>query len=501
MIWLLIRVAIFIAILIAATFGVATLLDTPGQVVIEWNGRTHVFSEPIHFVGALLVGFAGLWLAFWLLGLLIAVVRFVTGDETAVDRFFNASRERRGVRALTQGMIALGEGDGRTAMEKTEKAARLLDTPELTNIIGAQAAARAGDKAAETAYLKALARTERTKAIGVKGLLAQAVDEGDEARAKLLAERAFALRPKDGEVMDALFDLQTGSGDWAAARRTLAAEVRTGALPREIGARRDAVLALAEARVALENGDAARARDAALEANRRAPTLAPAAAAAARALASSGGQRKAERILRKAWKAAPHPDLAAAYAAIEPDEDIAARRRRFVALIDENKSHPESRMLDAELALAAEDFPAARAALGDLAETMPTTRTLAIMAAVEKGMGGEEQVVRAWLARALSAPRGERWTCEACGHVHADWQPVCGGCKAVDTLAWIQPKGAGETTETATALLPLVMGALTKPGDTAEFDEAEEAPAEPDLEPVGPEEAVVVEDDGKTRPA
>lgn len=490
MIWLLIRVAIFLAILIAATFGISQLLDTPGAVEITWANRQYSFS-PLTFAGLLLSGFAALWLLFWALGLLVAVIRFATGDETALNRFFTASRERRGVRALTQGMIALAEGDARGAMEKTDKAARLLDTPELTNLLGAQAAQKAGDSARATEYFKALAREEKTKAIGVKGLLSQAIEDGDDDRARLLAQRAFALRPKDGEVMAALFNLQTGAKDWAAARQTLSAEVRTGVLPREIGARRDAVLALAEARVALEDGDLVRARDAALEANRRAPALAPAAAAAAVALTAAGSPRKAERVLRKAWRLAPHPDLAAAFAAIVPDEPIAARRRRFGSLIIENSSHPESRMLDAELGLAAEDFPAARAALGKLAETMPTLRTLAIMAAVEKGSGADEQVVRAWLARALSAPRGERWTCEACGHVHDEWVPVCGGCKGVDTLAWIQPKGAGETNETATALLPLVMGSLARPQTdpprsdaVADADEAEDAQVvSPDAKP------------------
>lgn len=487
MIWLLIRVAIFLAVLIAATFGISQLLDTPGAVEITWANRQYSFS-PLTFAGLVLGGFAALWLVFWALGLLVAAIRFVTGDETALNRFFTASRERRGVRALTQGMIALAEGDARGAMEKTDKAARLLDTPELTNLLGAQAAQKAGDSARATEYFKALAREEKTKAIGVKGLLSQAVEDGDDERARLLAQRAFALRPKDGEVMAALFDLQTGAQDWAAARRTLAAEVRTGAMPREIGARRDAVLALAEARVALEAGDLTRARDAALEANRRAPALAPAAAAAAVALTNAGSPRKAERTLRKAWKLAPHPDLAAAFAAIAPDEPIAARRKRFVSLIAENPDHPESRMLDAELALAAEDFPAARKALGTLAETMPTLRTLAIMAAVEKGSGADEQVVRAWLARALSAPRGERWTCEACGHVHEEWAPVCGGCKGVDTLAWIQPKGAGETSETATALLPLVMGSLARP----EADASHAAAPAPDD---GAEDAEVITPD------
>lgn len=499
MIWLVIRIAIFIAILVAATFGISTLLDTPGAVEITWDGRQYAFA-PVTFAAIVLAGFAGLYLLFWALGLVIAVIRFVTGDETALNRFFSASRERRGVRALTQALVALGEGDGRTAMEKTEKAARLLDTPELTNILGAEAARKAGDKAAETAYLKALARTDRTKAIGVKGLMAQAVEEGDDERARLLAQRAFALRPKDGEVMDALFNLQTGAGDWAEARRTLAAEVRTGALPREVGARRDAVLALAEARAALEAGDKTRARDAALEANRRAPALAPAAAAAARALVETKAEAKAEKVLKKAWKTSPHPDLAAAFAAIHPEEEMEARRRRFAGLIAENPGHPESRMLEAELALAAEDFPAANKALGDLAETMPTTRTLAIKAAVEKGMGAEEQEVRAWLAKALSAPRGERWTCEACGTVHDEWAPVCDGCRGVDTLAWIQPKGAGETAEVGPALLPLVMGALMRPDAAAEPDPTPGPKPEPmAADPMAAADAEVVEDD-KVRP-
>jgi HemY protein len=481
MIWLLIRVAIFIAILIGATFGISQLLDTPGAVEIIWADRQYAF-DPLTFAALVLGGFAAMWGLFWVIGLLVAVIRFVTGDETALNRFFTASRERRGVRVLTQGLIALAEGDARTAMDKTARAARLLDTPELTNLLGAQAAQKAGDTARAAQFYKALARDEKTKAIGVKGLLSQAIDGGEVDRARLLAERAFVLRPKDGEVMSALFDLQTNAGDWGAARRTLAAEVRTGVMPRDVGARRDAVLALAEARLALEQGDSNRAREAALEANRRAPALAPAAAAAARALTETGAQRKAERVLRKSWRLAPHPDLAAAFAAIMPDEAIEARRKRFRALIAENPGHPESRMLDAELGLAAEDFPRARAALGDLAETRPTIRSLAIMAAVEKGSGAEEHVVRAWLARALSAPRGERWTCEACGHVHDAWAPVCGGCKGVDTLAWIQPKGAGETSETASALLPLVLGSLGKPAVGKGYSAHDDKPGAEDAE-------------------
>ncbi len=480
MIWLLIRVALFIALVAALSFGVAHLLDTPGGVSFTWNGKQYPPIHPLMFAGLFLAGVLGLWLLFKALGLLLAVIRFFAGDETAISRFFNRSRQRRGLTALTTGMLALAEGDSRTALNKTRKAEALLDSPELTNLLGAQAAQLAGDKARASEYLKKLARDDRTRAIGVKGLLKQAIEEGDVDRARKLAERAVELRPRDAEAIDALFNLQAEAGDWGAARRSLAAKIKTGALPKPVGVRRDAVLALADARAAEEEGDAARARMSALEANRIAPSLAPAAAAAARHLIASGEVRKAARVLRKAWRLNPHPDIAAAFAAIAPEEDAAARLKRFQALIDENKDHPESRMLEAELALTAEDFPAARRALGDLAEKTPTTRTLALMAAIERGSGEPEQVVRGWLARALTAPRGERWTCGACGHAHGDWRPVCENCKAVDALEWAAPSGDGETGGDAAAMLPLIVGALAAAEEPSEAEDAETSEADPE---------------------
>ena len=85
------------------------------------------------------------------------------------------------------------------------------------------------------------------------------------------------------------------------------------------------MLSLADARAALAAGNTARGNEAALQANRLAPTLIPAAALAARAHAANGAKRKATKTLTSAWAANPHPDLAAAFAAIEPDETAGGR--------------------------------------------------------------------------------------------------------------------------------------------------------------------------------
>jgi len=144
--------------------------------------------------------------------------------------------------------------------------------------------------------------------------------------------------------------------------------------------------------------------------------------------------------------------------------------------------HPdadESRMLRAELLIAAEDFPAARRALGDLFETRPTLRALTIMAAIERGEGADDAVVRGWLARALTASRGPQWVCQNCQHVHASWQTICDNCGAFDSLEWRDAPDSSGPSATQSELLPLIVGSLPKPAaePDAEVIDAD-APAE-----------------------
>jgi HemY protein len=179
---------------------------------------------------------------------------------------------------------------------------------------------------------------------------------------------------------------------------------------------------------------------------------------AARSYIAQGNARNAARVLTKAWSVQPHPDLAAAFAEIVPDESPHARLKRFEALTKLRPEHPETKMLLAELLIAAEDFPAARRALGDLTETEPTARNLTLMAAITRGEGGDEAMVRGWLTRALTASRGPQWVCDACGTVHAAWGPVCSNCHGFDTLSWKTPPAAEFTLPGGVEMLPLLVG-------------------------------------------
>lgn len=454
MLWSLIKIAVFVVVAAALAWGATVLLDTPGGVTIAFGGREFAVT-PLGFVIALIVAVVAALVLLRVVGFLVALLRFVLGDETAISRFFARGRRERGVEALSGGMVALASGEPTLALRKVAKAERLLGRPEITALVRAQAAEMAGDrKKALDAYAGLLA-DDRTRFAGMNGAMRLKLEEGQDAVALEIARKAFALRPDNRPLLGTLFELQSKAEDWSGARETLNALLHGRHMPRDVGARRDAILSLADARKALAEGNVARGQAAAKQANKLAPTLAPAATLAADAYAAEGSKRKASKALVNAWAEDQHPDLAAAFAALEPNETPAERRRRFDALIEAAPKSAESRLLAAELALAAEDFPAARKALGDLAETAPTTRSLAVMAAVERGQGAPDAVVRGWLAKAVGAPRGPQWICAKCNHVHAAWAPVCTSCGAFDTLDWKSPP---HTPDGRDAMLPLIVG-------------------------------------------
>jgi HemY protein len=297
--------------------------------------------------------------------------------------------------------------------------------------------------------------------VGVRGIMKQKIAEGDTAMALKLAEKAFALKPRHEETQDVLLRLQAEQHDWKGARKTLSTKLKYGALPRPVHKRRDAVLALGEAKDVFDESKSIEAREAAIEANRLSPDLVPAAAMAARAYIETDQRRNATRILKKAWGASPHPDLATAFAEIEPNETPKQRIKRFEALTKQNPDHIETRLLLAELNVAAEDFADARKALGDLPETSPNTRVLALLAAIERGEGAPDATVRRLLAQALSAPRGPQWVCDNCHNVAGDWEPVCSNCGAFDSLSWREPPptAAAPSHGPAGERLPLIAGA------------------------------------------
>ena len=477
MLWSLLKILVFVAIIGLLAIGAGYLMETSGGVQITVAGTEYTLGL-LQSVIALGVLMFAVWLFFKLLALLIATLKFLNGDETALSRYFDRGREKRGYQTLADGLMALASGEGRVAMTKASKAEKLLNKPELTNLLVAQAAELTGDtKKAEETYKK-LITNNATRFVGVRGIMKQKLTEGDDETARKLAEKALALKPRHEETQNVLLNIQTKAQDWAGARSTLTSKLKAGHLPRDVFKRRDAVLALSEAKEILDDAATVEQQEHAIEANRLSPDLVPAAAMAARAYIDKGKARTATKILKKAWEVQPHPDLAHAFAEIAPEETPEERIKRFTALTRIHPENMETRLILAELNIVAEDFPEARRALGNVVEKQGDACTYTLMAAIERGEGASDAVVQGWLAKALNAPRGPQWVCDNCHDIQPEWGPVCQNCHSFDTLSWQTPQTPEIASATGVHMLPLIVGAVDDRSETEEAPEVEETEVE-----------------------
>ena len=98
MLWSLIKILSFVAMVMLVSFGAGRLMEAQGGVIIQYAGVELSFGalQAALLVVGLLVT---LWLMLKLLGLAIALVKFINGDETALSRYFDRNRERRGFEA------------------------------------------------------------------------------------------------------------------------------------------------------------------------------------------------------------------------------------------------------------------------------------------------------------------------------------------------------------------------------------------------------------------
>ncbi len=132
MLLMLIRTLLWGVVILAAAVAFDWLRDSTGGVSVDLNGRTYGPFAPLEFVGLVIAMAVLIWLLFKAFSFIVALVRFLSGDETALSRYWNRSRERRGFDALSEGLISLAEGDGDKALTRARKAERLLSRPGLT---------------------------------------------------------------------------------------------------------------------------------------------------------------------------------------------------------------------------------------------------------------------------------------------------------------------------------------------------------------------------------
>ena len=422
-----IRVVIFLVFVGVVALGAGWLADRPGGVEIVWlNYRiTTSVAVLVASVALIVAAFMVLWSAF------AALVR----SPGKVSHYFALREITQGQRAITRGLIAIGAGDARGAAKFSGEAKRLAHDNPLTLLLTAQSAQLSGDRAAaEKVFEQMMARPD-LKAIGLHGMFVEARRHNDAVAARALAEEAVAAAPSLGWAGQAVLEFRCASGDWSGAIEALDRNKANGLIDKPAHRRLRAVLLTAQAQnVEPHDRDAAKAL--ALEAAKLAPALVPAAAMAGRFHADANDTRKAARVLETAWKANPHPDIAEAYFNLKPGDSVRDKLVRAQKLAKSQPSHQEAILALARVAIDAQAFDAARAALEPLIAA-PTQRVALLMAELEEAEHNDVGRARAWTSRAVHAAHDPAWTAD--GYVSDTWMPVSPATGRLDAFEWKVP--------------------------------------------------------------
>ena len=432
-----VRLVIYLLSVLLIASGLGWLADRPGTLQIAWQGydiETSVFRAAVLLALAIAAAIF-LW----------SIARAIWNSPAALGHRIVRRRQKRGLEALSSGMIAVGAGDRTLATRYAMQARKALPHEPLTHLLRAQAAQLSGDRATTRRIYEAMLAAPETEQLGLRGLFLEAEREGETEAALQFAERAQKTNPKLGWSAEALFDLQCKQKNWAAALETLNHAKRSGNLDKAGIDRKRAVLLTAQAQDAEEN-QTDKALTLALEAHALAPDLVPAAAVAGRIYAARGNTGKAAKVLQKTWARAPHPDLAIAYAHARVGDSTRDRLDRIRQLAALNPQSIESPIAVATTAIEAHMFAEARKALEPLLANRLTQRVAMLMARIEAGETSDKGKVREWLARAANAARDPVWFAD--GFISNSWEPVSPVTGSLDAFQWRVPAEALDPSNT-----------------------------------------------------
>lgn len=417
-----IRVVIFLLAVAVLAAGFVWVADRPGDVAITWMG--YRIETSVLVAGLAVVAVVIVLVALWTL------VRAILRSPEQVSLLFRHRRAVKGYLAISRGLIAIGAGDLRGAREAAADAARLSPGDPLVLLLTAQSAQMAGDRSGAEHAFREMTRRDDTKLLGLRGLYIEAQRRNDTLAARLAAEEAGKAASTPAWAGQAVLDYRCAAGDWIGALDAL--DRMKPALERADYRRKRAVLLTAHA---LDDSNRDAARAAVLEAIKLASDLVPAAALAGRRLAESGEQRKARKILERAWTANPHPDIAEAYADLRLGDSARERLARMQKLAEFAPRNIEGALAVARAALNAREFATARAALAPYLAA-PTQRVATLMAEIEEAEHSDEGRVREWMARAMRASGDPMWTAD--GTVSEHWLPISPSGR-LDGYAWKVP--------------------------------------------------------------
>lgn len=393
---------LFLLVVLVAT-AASWLAAQPGTLSIEWLGWQMEMRSS--FAVTAVISFA-LVLVFF-----DRLQRAVRKMPRWLGGHWRQRRDDAGYQALTLGLMAVSAGEPTEARKQATRAHRLLNAPQLTGILSAQAAHLAGDHAAAQKYFTALVNDQDTAFLGHIGLMRLALDAKDSSAALDAASKALVLKPQSSLAAKQLLNLYADLQNWAEALEVMTIVIKdrkkqTGNVPDLLLRQRTALFYL-DGMNKLQRGDdnlgVGRQFEAALNDD---PNFLPAIFALADRYLAESKKSKAKKLLEKSFTLIPHAEIA----------------ERLQKLWDENDGNSIASLIR----LSPKNPKALKNAAYNIISDI----------AARKGLEGEARRLRELYDPEIAA---FGWQCSGCRGRHDAWQSHCTSCGRFAGLKWQQP--------------------------------------------------------------
>ena len=184
------RLVVYFLVIAALAAVLSWLADNPGSIIVNWQG--YIWNTDVFELAIILSILAALTILLW------TALRSIWQSPAAIGNFFNRRREKRGLEALSSGMIAIGAGDRSLATRYAIQARKSLPNEPMTHLLRAQAAQLAGDRSTSRRIFEAMLASPDTEALGLRGLFLEAEKEGE----NLLVETPYDSKVELIEIAD-----------------------------------------------------------------------------------------------------------------------------------------------------------------------------------------------------------------------------------------------------------------------------------------------------------
>lgn len=424
------RLLLFLAATGTAAIGAAWLAGHPGSVTILWHGWR--IDTSLAFLAACLTA-----LAVVLLLTLVLLKALLRGPSVLLRRT-GIRRQLLGYHAATEGLAALSLANPSAAKPFARKAEKYLGHEPLALLLSAQLARMEGNEDDTRRRLEAMLEHKETAYLAARSLCEQALHAGQAQRALDYALRAEKLHPHDAWVSRELVDIYLRLDRWQEAMQRIKSLSRH--ISRNEAKRLRGLVFLQRAQKNLAEGEVQTAITFGRLAYRDLKRFPPAAAVLAQALAKAGEREDALKIITRAWRHHPHPQLSTLALELLEPLPKPQRLKRVEKLAAQTPAHRESRFMRAAAAARAGEWSAARKQASALLEEQETARACAMMAEVEEGEHGDFEAGVKWRQRRAGAAFDPAWLCGHCAHMAEQWSLRCPSCDAFDAMTWTQPQ-------------------------------------------------------------